>query len=113
MVTGREPTLRMSLSVSSANAAPRARVPDDIPLPWMFRSVLALPGPSLGIGVAAVLLAVFLDVFWFDASGFWRGVYTEGVPYWLHPLASLNVAYELGLGFSVLALIQLVRGTDG
>jgi hypothetical protein len=102
----------MSVSISSTEAPPRARVPEEIPLPWLFRPVLALPGPSLGIGAAAVLLAVFLDLAWFNASGLWQGFSTEGVPYWRHPLASLNVAYELGFGFSALALIQLVRGAD-
>ena len=102
----------MSVSVSSAKAWPSARVPEGIPLPWLFRPVLALPGRSLWIAAAAVLLAVLLDLFWFNVAGLWHGFYTEGVPYWRHPIASLNVTYELGLGFVVLATIQLVRGID-
>jgi hypothetical protein len=102
----------VSLAATEAAPTPERDLAGDPWLPRLFRAVLALPAPPLMVTLGAVLLAVVLDVSWFTASGLWRGIYVNGVPYWLEPSARLNLLYELNLGFSALALIYFVRGVE-
>jgi hypothetical protein len=102
----------VSTAASEAASAPEPDLGRYPWLPWTFRFVLALPGPSIAIAAGAMLLAATIDVGWFSASGMWHGIYVAGVPFWLDPVAYNNLLYDLSLGFSVLALIHLVRGAE-
>jgi hypothetical protein len=96
----------------AVDSSPRVGAARAFWLPWTFRRILALPGPPLAIGVIAMLLSLATDVIWFNASGLWQGLHLDGIPIWLHPYGSINLAYAVSLGISVVALNSFVRGAE-
>jgi hypothetical protein len=103
----------MSLTAEGAvHSAKSAGTTPEFWLPWTFRRVLELPGPPLAIGAGAFALLLAVDAAWFNATGMWQGFRFEGIPIWLHPYGSVSLGYAVTLGFSVMALIYLVRGAE-
>jgi len=99
-------------AANGVDSSPRGERTRDIWFPWTFRRVLGLPGSPLAIGACVLLLSLVVSAASFNASGFWQAYRIEGIPIWLHPYGSFEIAYAIFLGLSALALIYLVRGAD-
>ncbi|MBW2289727.1 MAG: hypothetical protein JRG80_18965 [Deltaproteobacteria bacterium] len=101
----------MSLAATDeVDSESRGGTTRDVWFPWTFRRILALPGSPFAIGIGAGLLSLVVTAAWFNASGMWHGYRREGIPIWLHPSASYELAWPVFLGYAAVALIYLVRG---